>query len=70
MAVAPQEISLVETAAQVEALPQFAEPIAILAHTTLSHKDWEGVLEATVNKFPDVWMPGRSDLCFATTNRQ
>ena len=20
--------------------------------------------------FPDVWMPGRSDLCFATTNRQ
>lgn len=70
MAVAPQEISLVETAAQVEALPQFDEPIAILAQTTLSHKDWEGVLEATVNKFPDVWMPGRSDLCFATTNRQ
>ena len=21
-------------------------------------------------RFPDVWMPGRSDLCFATTNRQ
>ena len=70
MAVAPKEISLVETAEQVEALPQFDEPIAILAQTTLSHKDWEGVLEATIDKFPDVWMPGRSDLCFATTNRQ
>jgi 4-hydroxy-3-methylbut-2-enyl diphosphate reductase len=21
-------------------------------------------------RFPDLWMPGRSDLCFATTNRQ
>jgi 4-hydroxy-3-methylbut-2-en-1-yl diphosphate reductase len=25
---------------------------------------------AVKERFPDVWMPGRSDLCFATTNRQ
>ena len=70
MAVAPQHISLVERTDQVAALPEFEEPIAMLAQTTLSHRDWEGILEATKERFPDVWMPGRSDLCFATTNRQ
>ena len=70
MAVAPDAISLVEDAVQVANLPEFEEPIAMLAQTTLSHRDWEGVLQATKDRFPDVWMPGRSDLCFATTNRQ
>ena len=70
MAVAPDSISLVETPEQVAALPDFDEPLAMLAQTTLSHRDWQGVLDATRERFPDVWMPGRSDLCFATTNRQ
>ncbi len=70
MAVAPTSISLVETPADVEALPEFDEPVAVLAQTTLSHRDWEGVLQQTRERFPDLWMPGRSDLCFATTNRQ
>ena len=29
-----------------------------------------GSLSATKARFPEVWMPGRSDLCYATTNRQ
>ncbi len=70
VAVAPDDIHLVEDANQVAELPDFEQPIAMLAQTTLSHRDWEGVLEATRERFPDVWMPGRSDLCFATTNRQ
>ena len=70
MAVAPDAISLVETPEQVAELPDFDEPIAMLAQTTLSHRDWDEVLQATRDRFPDVWMPGRSDLCFATTNRQ
>jgi 4-hydroxy-3-methylbut-2-enyl diphosphate reductase len=70
MAVAPEAIHLVETEAQVEALPDFDQPVALLAQTTLSHRDWQGVMEATRDRFPDTWMPGRSDLCFATTNRQ
>src|SRR5205085_997915 len=37
---------------------------------TLSHRDWAGVLAATRQRFPELWTPGRSDLCFATTNRQ
>ncbi len=70
MAVAPSSISRVERVADVAALPQFDEPVALLAQTTLSHRDWEGVAVAVRERFPDVWSPGRSDLCFATTNRQ
>ena len=70
MAVAPTSISRVESVAEVEALPLFDEPVALLAQTTLSHRDWEGVAVAVRERYPDVWSPGRSDLCFATTNRQ
>jgi 4-hydroxy-3-methylbut-2-en-1-yl diphosphate reductase len=70
MAVAPESIHRVESVEEVEALPQFDEPVALLAQTTLSHRDWADVAEATQDRFPDMWVPGRSDLCFATTNRQ
>jgi 4-hydroxy-3-methylbut-2-enyl diphosphate reductase len=70
MAVAPDVIHLVESEADVAALEHFEGPVALLAQTTLSHHDWAGVLDATRERFPDLWMPGRSDLCFATTNRQ
>ena len=70
MAVAPDAISRVESIAEVDALPQFDQPVALLAQTTLSHRDWEGVAVAVRDRYPDVWTPGRSDLCFATTNRQ
>lgn len=70
MAVAPDSISRVETLAEVDALGNFSEPVAILAQTTLSHRDWKDVADAVRLKYPDVWSPGRSDLCFATTNRQ
>ncbi len=70
MAVAPDATHRVESVAEVEALPEFEQPVALLAQTTLSHRDWASVLEATQERFPDLWTPGRSDLCFATTNRQ
>src|SRR5918994_5166848 len=70
MAVAPTSISKVESVADVEALPAFEQPVALLAQTTLSHRDWGDVAVAVRERFPDVWTPGRSDLCFATTNRQ
>ncbi|MCP3857094.1 MAG: 4-hydroxy-3-methylbut-2-enyl diphosphate reductase [Actinomycetia bacterium] len=70
MAVAPNSIHRVESVPEVDALPSFETPVALLAQTTLSHRDWEGVLEATGARFPELWVPGRSDLCFATTNRQ
>jgi len=70
MAVAPDSISRVESIEEVDALPEFGDPVALLAQTTLSHRDWEGVAVRVRERFPDVWTPGRSDLCFATTNRQ
>ncbi len=70
MAVAPDAISRVETVDEVMALPDFDRPTALLAQTTLSHRDWSNVAQAARDRFPDLWQPGRSDLCFATTNRQ
>jgi 4-hydroxy-3-methylbut-2-enyl diphosphate reductase len=70
MAVAPDAIDRVESIAEVDALPQHDGAVALLAQTTLSHRDWEGVAVRVKERFPDVWTPGRSDLCFATTNRQ
>jgi 4-hydroxy-3-methylbut-2-enyl diphosphate reductase len=70
MAVAPDAITRVESVADVAALPDLDAPVALLAQTTLSHRDWSGVAVAVRERFPDVWSPGRSDLCFATTNRQ
>lgn len=80
MAVAPDAVRLVETVADVEQLAatKTAEsgtrldptPRAFLAQTTLSLDEWRAVLEAAQQQFPDLWTPGRSDLCFATTNRQ
>ncbi|MGD0084155.1 MAG: 4-hydroxy-3-methylbut-2-enyl diphosphate reductase [Acidimicrobiales bacterium] len=73
MAVAPAAAHLVESDADVEAaaarLPADT-PVALLAQTTLAHEEWIGLVDAARARFPDLWMPGRSDLCYATTNRQ
>jgi len=70
MAVAPDAITRVESTDEVDALPDFKQPVAMLAQTTLSHREWNEVAVRVRERFPDVWTPGRSDLCFATTNRQ
>jgi 4-hydroxy-3-methylbut-2-enyl diphosphate reductase len=70
MAVAPEAISRVESIDEVHALPVFDKPVAMLAQTTLSHREWSEIAVEVKRRFPDVWTPGRSDLCFATTNRQ
>ncbi|MPY93772.1 MAG: 4-hydroxy-3-methylbut-2-enyl diphosphate reductase [Acidimicrobiia bacterium] len=70
MAVAPDDIDRVESRRDVEQLGDLEGPVAVLAQTTLSHRDWADVLAAARERFPGLWQPGRSDLCFATTNRQ
>jgi len=73
MAVAPDVVHLIQTEQDVErAFTAIAPgtPVALLAQTTLSHDEWSGLVELAREYFPDLWMPGRSDLCFATTNRQ
>ncbi len=71
MAVAPESVRLVEHESDVEDLDLPADaPVALLAQTTLAMQDWAGVRDRAQERFPQLWMPGRSDLCFATTNRQ
>ncbi len=73
MAVAPGAVRLVENQEDLDALGDLAAdetPVALLAQTTLSHDEWRDVMDAARRRFPDLWMPNRSDLCFATTNRQ
>lgn len=70
IAVAPTSVRLVETEDDVNHLDLPDTPVAFLAQTTLALDDWKGVLAAAEERFPELWVPGRSDLCFATTNRQ
>ncbi len=71
MAVAPGAVRLVEHEDDVDRLDlPAATPVALLAQTTLSQHDWAGVEARARARYPGLWMPGRSDLCFATTNRQ
>ena len=75
MAVAPGSVRLVEHEEDLIALEEEGglepgTPVALLAQTTLSHDEWRGLMESARRRFPDLWMPNRSDLCFATTNRQ
>jgi 4-hydroxy-3-methylbut-2-enyl diphosphate reductase len=73
MAVAPEAVRLVQSEADVDAVAADLDaetPVALLTQTTLSHHEWAGIRDRALQQFPDLWMPGRSDLCFATTNRQ
>src|SRR5438045_1171271 len=73
LAVAPDEIRLIEHEDDLAAvLPTVDDPskVALLAQTTLSMHDWEGIADRARAEFPDLWTATRNDLCFATTNRQ
>jgi 4-hydroxy-3-methylbut-2-enyl diphosphate reductase len=73
LAVAPDAIRLVEHEDDLDAaLDAVDDPtkVALLAQTTLSIHDWEGIAERARDEFPELWTAGRNDLCFATTNRQ
>jgi len=73
MAVAPQSARLARSAAEVDEVASAMGPdvpVALLAQTTLSHDEWSGIMTRAQERFEALWMPNRSDLCFATTNRQ
>jgi 4-hydroxy-3-methylbut-2-enyl diphosphate reductase len=71
VAVAPGAIHLVEPH---ESLGSFAprdpSKVALLAQTTLGLHEWEAVLDSAEGRFAELETARRSDLCYATTNRQ
>jgi 4-hydroxy-3-methylbut-2-enyl diphosphate reductase len=44
--------------------------VALLAQTTLGVYEWEDVLDEAQERYPDLQTARKSDLCYATTNRQ
>ena len=70
MAVAPESVHLIESTEDIDQIAGLEGPFALLSQTTLSLDEWQHLREYAELKFPDIWMPNRSDLCFATTNRQ
>ncbi len=71
MGEAPNQMILVETAADVERL-DVPDPnkVAYLTQTTLSVDDANVVIAALRKKFPNIANPPKDDICYATQNRQ
>ena len=62
---------LIETIEDIEQL-QVRDPnrLAYVTQTTLSVDDTAGIIDALKRRFPNVAEPKKSDICYATTNRQ
>ena len=68
---APDRIHLVQDPADVAALELPAgTAVACVTQTTLSVDDTKTVLDALRARFPDVALPRKDDICYATQNRQ
>jgi 4-hydroxy-3-methylbut-2-enyl diphosphate reductase len=71
VAEAPSAIRLIEPETGLGAY-QPADPskVALLAQTTLGVHEWMAVMDDARVRFPELQMSRKSDLCYATTNRQ
>ena len=67
--VSPENMHLVESINDVEDLNLEGET-ALLAQTTLAISEWEPIMNHSKKIYPNLSMPRKSDLCYATTNRQ
>lgn len=71
MGEAPESITLVETAEEVDSLPfSTTDKIAYLTQTTLSVEEAGVVIQRLKERFPQIEAPPKEDICYATTNRQ
>ncbi len=71
MGEAPEAIVLVESPEDVDAL-EVADPnnLAYLTQTTLSVDDTSRIIARLRERFPNIIGPAKSDICYATQNRQ
>jgi 4-hydroxy-3-methylbut-2-enyl diphosphate reductase len=71
VAVAPEAIALVQPETGLAGFnPSDSNRVALLAQTTLGIHEWQSVLNDASQRYPDLWTARKSDLCYATTNRQ
>jgi 4-hydroxy-3-methylbut-2-enyl diphosphate reductase len=68
---APERIRLVENVEDVKAL-EVDDParVACLTQTTLSVDDTREIMETLRARFPEIRLPRKDDICYATQNRQ
>lgn len=70
VAVSPGTVHLIEDQADFASLGTLGDNVALISQTTLSMDEWALVREDAQAAYPDLWLANKSDLCFATTNRQ
>ena len=71
IAEAPAAVTLIDPSWGLESFrPDNPDKVALLAQTTLGMYEWEGVLEDAAAAYPTLQTARKSDLCYATTNRQ
>ena len=71
LAEAPDRMTLVQPEDGLDSFqPTDPSKVALVAQTTLSTLEWRQVLEDAQQQYPDLVTSRKSDLCYATTNRQ
>jgi 4-hydroxy-3-methylbut-2-en-1-yl diphosphate reductase len=71
MGEAPDKIHLVESPEDVAHLPFPANhKLAYITQTTLSIDDCMAIIQQLRKRYPNIEVPKKSDICYATTNRQ
>jgi len=64
------KIHLVENIKDISALEINNEQVAYVTQTTLSIDDTKSIIHSLVVRFPNIMSPSKSDICYATQNRQ
>jgi len=71
MARAPSDMTLIEPETGLGGFePRDPGKVALFAQTTLGMHEWEAVSTEASERFPNLVTSRKSDLCYATTNRQ
>jgi 4-hydroxy-3-methylbut-2-en-1-yl diphosphate reductase len=66
----PGAVTLVQNAAEAEAVQPTDQALAFITQTTLSVDDTAEIVDILRQRFPHIEGPRREDICYATTNRQ
>jgi 4-hydroxy-3-methylbut-2-enyl diphosphate reductase len=68
---APEAVILVESVEDAETVEvEDPENVALTTQTTLSIDDTTAIVKVLKRRFPALWSPKSSDICYATQNRQ
>jgi len=65
------QMTLIETVEDANKfLPETGQKLALVTQTTLSVDDTTDIISALQTRFPEITLPYKEDICYATTNRQ